>query len=369
MKKRIIFILLLVPVLLLSCGLFQGSQIIENKSFPLDERWSFVLSAPVYKLAVTDEAIAVGTADGVNTIEAETGRLLWSLNLPLDTDSLLAFTEEGLVAVDSIKKQIVMIGMEGDEIKRFDLDSAESFQVLAVYSNFIFVRRIPSWNLEVYDLRKGIKTWQVLVDRGDVSISLDPTTEIAYITTSSFVSAHDTISGNTIWKFYKETRTGTLESGILYYFAEDSENNNNTNVGYISAVDVQSANQLWAMEVPLKIRTAIYNLTIFNDLLIASTDFGLLAINKTDGHEMWQSETNEFFYGKPIIIDNILYARGTNTRVIYAISPDDGHYLGYLNLGTPPLLSTSQKENDIVYKSGEFLIFTFENTVYAYHVK
>lgn len=367
MNPRVIGVIFLISMMIVSCGIFQENQIVKDKNFPLDMLWSIDLDAPVYKLATTNEVVAVGTADGVKTINVDTGKWLWNFEFPLDTDSLLAFTEKNLVAADSINKQIVIIGPEGNEIKRFGLASTEDFQVLAVYSSYIFVRRVPSWNLEVYDLNVGVRTWQILVDRGNVSIGFDPSSSITYITTSSFVGAYDITSGNEIWKFYKETRTGVFDSGVLYYYSEGTENNINTS--QISAVDVQNVNHLWSIGVPLKVRTVVYNLTILNDLLIASTDYGLIALSITDGHEIWHSETNEFVYGKLIMINGIIYARGTNTRVVYAISPDDGSYLGYLELGTPPLLATSQRDNDILYKSGNCLIFTFENTIYGYQIK
>ncbi|MBV6397147.1 MAG: Outer membrane protein assembly factor BamB [Anaerolineales bacterium] len=367
MKPKITVVVLVVSAVLLSCGFFQPSQVIENEKFPLDELWSVNFNIPVYKLAASNEVIAIGTSNGVQAIEASTGKSLWILDFPLDTDSILAFTGNNLVVADSAAKQIIIIGPEGNEIRRFNLDSEGDFQVLAVHSKFVFVRTVPSWNLEVFDLQTGMKNWQILVDRGDVSISFDSASEVTYITTSSFVGAYDATSGNEIWKFSSETRTGVLDSGVLYYYSEDTKNNKN--VGYISAIDIQDGSQLWSVEIPLEIRTAIYNLATFNDLLIASTDFGLIALSKIDGHEIWQSETNEFVYGKPITINDFLYARGTNTRILYAISPDNGSYVGYLKLGTPPLLATSQRENDILYRSGDRLIFTFGKLVYAYQMK
>jgi outer membrane protein assembly factor BamB len=101
-------------------------------------------------------------------------------------------------------------------------------------------------------------------------------------------------------------------------------------------------------------------------MLIVGTNFGLLSLDKKDGHELWQSETNDSFDAKPIIINDMLYARATNTSMIYAISPADGRYLGYLKLGESSLLGISHPEYDILYQTGEFLIFPFENTVYAY---
>jgi len=367
-KRYKLAISFLISVILVSCGAPSTNQTIESDGFPLEEHWSYDLGVPIYKLAVTDEIIAVGRSDGVTAIDVETGKLLWSLDFSLATDSRIAFTEDSLIAANSIKKQILIIGKKGEEIKKFNLDSTESFEILAVYSRFVFVRRIPSWNLEVYDLHKGIKAWQIFIGRGSTSISYDLEADIAYVATSSFIGAYNARNGDKIWKFSNVARAGVLDSGTFFYYSEGSKTNNKK-AGYIYAMDAQEENQLWSMEIPLQIRTSIYNLTIINDMLVVSTDFGLIAINKIDGSEMWQSETNEFFYGKPIMISDIIFIRGTNTKVIYAISPDDGQYLGCLNLGTPFLISTSQRENDILYKSKQFLIFTFENLVYSYQLK
>ena len=369
MKQRTLPTKILVLILFLtSCGVSPKNQAIKNDDFPLLEHWKYSFDSPVYKLAVVEDWVAVGEDDGVTAIDVNTGKFMWNLEFPLDTVSELVFSSGNLIVADRNKTQIMAVNKSGKIVSRFNINSTESFQILAACSNYIFIRRVPSWNVEVYDAQLGKMVWEILVDRGDVSISCDSFIDNVYITTSSFISARKNSTGDEIWKIDAEARTGTLDSNRFYYYSEASSEENKT-LGFISAVDTQGYANIWEAKIPLGIRTSIYNMTAFNNILVASTDFGAIAINKEDGHEVWVSETNEFFYGKPILINNVIYIRGTNTKVIYAINPENGQYLGYLRLGEQSLFGLSQRNNDIVYKFAELLIFPFENTVYAYQLK
>jgi len=41
---------------------------------------------------------------------------------------------------------------------------------------------------------------------------------------------------------------------------------------------------LWDAQIPYGVRTAIYNLTVYDNMLIVGTNFGLLSLDKKDGH-------------------------------------------------------------------------------------
>ena len=361
MKQRLLmFLLFIIP--LISCTPQQKSLEIKSENFPLTQRWSFPLKGRIYKLAVSDDWIAVGQSNGITAINAVTGAYLWNLEFPVDTDSLLPFFDGKLVVASS--SQMKIIDKSGQEISIINFQASnERPQIIAAYSNYVFVRMTPSWKLQIYDLQAGALAWEIPIGRGGLSISFDEVTNIVYLTTTRFISSHDISSGNMIWKIDKNTITGVLDAGVLYYAYESSENDSKL---HISAIDVQSLDLIWDAHIPTNARTAIYNLTVFTNILTVSTDFGLLALDKKDGRELWQSKTSEFFYGKPVLMNDVIYVRGTTTSVIYAISPTDGRYLGYLNLGNSSVLSTSQSEYDIIYKTDQSLIFPFENTVYAY---
>jgi outer membrane protein assembly factor BamB len=218
--------------------------------------------------------------------------------------------------------------------------------------------------MEVYNISTGQLVWEIYVGRGGLSVSFDDITDIVYLTTTFFISANDISNGDQVWKIEENTITGTYDMGVLYYSTQLSKKNYTVQV---SAIDAQSLKLFWDAEIAQGLGNSLFNLTVFDDMLLASTNFGLLALDKKDGNTLWKSETSEFFYGKPVVINDVIYLRGTTSSVIYAIFPADGRYLGTLSLEKSSILSTSQREYDIVYKADEFLVFPFENTIYAYH--
>jgi len=362
-KKHFMLLFSIFMVFTTSCNPPLKNQVIIDENFPLSKRWTFESDVPIYSIGVSDGWIAISQENGVTALETATGEVLWKLNIPLNNNSPLFVSEGYLISAE--KTQIDVIDKTGKPVSKVEVAlQGEVEQILAVYSDFIFVRRFPSWNLEVYNMWTGNKVWELVVHRANVTIDYDSAAEIVYITTTGFVGAYEIANGNEIWRISKVTRSGILDSDTFYYSLENSANSVS-----ISAINIQNLDKIWKTDVLLGNRE-VYNLTTVDDMLIVSTDFGIISLDKKDGHELWKSETNEYFYGKLVQVNHILYARGTDTKIIYAISPENGRYVGYLHLGNPPLLiSTFHKEYEIVYESDNLLIFTLKNAVYAYQVK
>ncbi len=365
MKQKPFSTLIFFVFLLTSCVSPDTHPVISEDKFPLSEAWSTTLEHQIYGVAILDDWIAVGKSYGIESINAKTGNAMWNLSFPLDTGSLLLFSDGYLITADS--SQIKVIERSGKEAVTINMDpKRDRANIIAAYANYVFVVRVPSYILEVYNIKTGAIAWEKLVERGGVNINFDFDTNTVFITTSRFIGAYHTSDGSMIWEINQIVRTSTLDQGILYYYAITLEDED---TGHIIAVDSQNSNQLWQVDIPLGNPTAVYNLTVLNNALIASTDLGLLAIDKKDGHSLWQSETNDFFYGKPVLVNNVIYVRGTTSSLVYAISPEDGHYLGYLSLGESSLISLAQREYDLVYATDEALFFPYENTIYSYFVK
>jgi len=205
--------------LLTSCGVFPKGQIIKNKGFPLNERWSFSMNGGIYGLAVSDDWVAVSQSNGITAIDTETGSYLWNLSIPVDIASLLLFLNENLVVASS--SQMMVIDKSGEQLSTVNFDSPnERAQIVAGYSNYVFVRRVPSWKLEVYDIQQGTLAWEIPAGRGTQSITFDEVTNIVYLTTTRFVSAHDISNGNLIWKIDTNTNTGIFDAGVIYYSSD-----------------------------------------------------------------------------------------------------------------------------------------------------
>ena len=365
MKQKTLLMLMIFVYLLTSCRSSDTDSIIKETRFLLSEGWSYQLGYRVYRVAILDDWIAIGKSYGIESIDAKTGRAMWTLSFPLETESLLSFSDGNLIASDD--SQIRVIDKSGEEVSSINMDSRKDrAQIIAVYSSYVFVVRIPSYVLEVYNIKTESIIWEKLVDRGGVTINFDLDTNTVFVTTSRFVAAHDVLDGSPKWEIDQIARTCVLDQGVLYYYAVEPTD---ADRGYVIAVDSKSSDQLWKVEIPLTERTAVYNLAVLNNALIGSTDSGLIAIDKQDGHSLWQSETNDFFFGKPVVINNVIYIRGTTSGQIYAISPENGHSIGYLTLGEPSLLSLAQDEYDIVYVTENALIFPYANTIYSYSLK
>ncbi len=362
MRQKLLPLFML--IFLLACSsLSQAGPRIINESFPLMQRWSLPLKGRVYRLAVSDDWIAASQSNSITAIDTKTGKLMWELSFPVDINSLLLFLNGNLVVASA--DQMKVINQSGEELSTIDFDSPkESAEIVAGYSDYVFVRRTPSWTLEVYHLPTGRLVWEIYVGRGGLSISFDDITDIVYLTTTFFISANDISNGNQIWRIDENPTTGTYDSGVLYYSTQLSKKNYTIQV---SAIDTQSLKLFWDAEIAQGLGNSLFNLTVFDDTLLASTNSGLLALDKKDGNPLWKSETSELFYGKPVVINDVIYIRGTTSSVIYAISPADGRNLGTLSLEKSSILSTSQDEYDIVYRAGDLLIFPFEDSVYAYH--
>jgi outer membrane protein assembly factor BamB len=327
----------------------------------MKERWSSKLDGEIYKLGVAEDWIVVGQLNGVTAIDTKSGKTLWKIGLSLDADSLLLISDDVLVAASA--SQLFVINKAGEKLHTIDLQPKQSTEVVGMYAGYIFVYRRADGALEVYSIQNEALAWEITTHRGGVSVNFDPKTNIAFITSSGFVSANDITDGTEIWKVKTVARTGVLDSNVLFYHWEiESEK-----MGHISAVDTSNSARLWDISTPYAIQDNVFNLAILDNKLIVTTNLGVSAIDKKDGNELWQFRSTDFVYGNPVLINNILYTRGVTTSIIHAISIEDGSSLGRLNLGDPALFSFSQPDYDLVYKSGEFLIFPFEDTVYAYH--
>ena len=358
MNKKIIPIVVAIFLFVISCNLFQPDVNITSSNFPLKEQWSSIFDHAVYNLGVADDWVAVGQSNGITAIDTESGKTMWKLDFQLDHDSLLLISNDELVAASS--SQLFVINKTGEIIHTINLRPKQSTEVVAMYADYVFVYRRADGLLEAYSIQNEKLAWYVITHRGGVSVNFDSRTNTVYITSSSFVSANKITDGSEIWKKDIVGRTGILDSDTFYYFSELSPA-----IGYITAANERDGSELWKIDEHFSIRTTIYNLTITGNLLVASTDYGLIAFDKNNGNELWQSETNDFFYGNPIPFDDILYIRGTNTDTIYAINPQSGIYFGYLYLGNPSIIS--HREYELIYKSGNYLIFPYNHTVYAYH--
>jgi hypothetical protein len=359
MNKKLIPIIMTIFLLVMSCSVFESDTSITSSNFPLKERWSSKFDGTVYKLGVADDWIVVGQSKSITAINTESGKAMWTMDITLDTDSLLLISDDSLIAASS--SQLFVINKAGEKVHTINLRPSQSTEVVAMYEDFIFVFRRAGGVLEAYSIQNETLAWKVTTHRGGVSVNFEPSTNTVFITSSISVSANNLADGSEIWKIQTVARTGVLDSDVLFYYWEAPRI-----TSHISAINAGNSIQIWDIETPYNLQDSVFDLSIFDNKLIETTDLGVAAIDKKDGNKLWQLKLTDFVYSKPMFISNVIYTRGITASKIYAISIDNGRYLGSLNLGDPPLLSFSHRDYDLVYKSGEFLIFPYNDTVYAY---
>jgi outer membrane protein assembly factor BamB len=100
--------------------------------------------------------------------------------------------------------------------------------------------------------------------------------------------------------------------------------------------------------------------------LIISTQTGLISIDKDNGEQLWKSESGSDFFASPVQLDNVLYAKSSLARTVFAISPE-GYPIGYLKYGNPVFFAQPSYEYySGIYAATDLVVFSTSNMVYAY---
>lgn len=353
--------LFLLVFLIISCKRAKNSAF-ENKDFPLSELWSYKSTNSILNIATSPDLIIVGSRNNLSALDSMSGNLLWDKFVDSDPDSLPIFFGDNLIVAD--KSRIITLDNFGNEVNSFEIDTpSQDAELIAVYSGYAFLRRVPAYTLEVYDLYKEAIIWKFAIGRGNLNIGFIDDKEIVIIASSTFVSAHNISSGQILWKLDDTAQTMTLDKTRVYYFPRVLIDNKGANV---SAVDAEQGNLIWDANKTAYSGVIPYSMRIFNEILVLGTDHGLIAKNIDDGKEIWHSMTDESVYAQPVLIDGILYARGAYTNSIYAISPSDGRQLGYLTLNQDDVLGLVHDESEHLYTTEEMLIFTTQFSIFVY---
>jgi outer membrane protein assembly factor BamB len=356
-----VLVLFLFAVSINSCGRPESIHL-ENKDFPLSEFWAHKFPDSILHVALSSDLIVVSRIGQLSALDAKSGAVLWEKSIRSDLDSLPLFSGENLIVTDL--SRIITLDRFGNEINSFDFDAPDQdAELLAVHSGYAFLRRIPAYTLEVYDLaREGI-AWKVAIGRGRLNIGFIENKDTAVIASSTFIIAQDIANGQTLWRLDDNAQAMTLDNARVYYFPRVLVGEKGANV---SAVGIAQGNLVWDANNTFYSGTTPNTMRVFNKILVLGTDHGLIAVDINAGKETWRSMTDEFVYAQPVLIDGTLYVRGAYTHSIFAISPNDGHQLGYLivnQVGVPGLIHV---ESENLFAAGDMLVFTSQSTIFAY---
>ncbi len=362
MKTKRAHIIFLVTLIVVQLACFNSSTKV-SVTFPLSPKWVFPVGDEIYSVAASSQKIAIAKPNGIVLIDSDTGSLIWEYPCSIEPQSKLYFSEELLIAQSS--SQIYVISTTGAELKVIELkrNFGETTNIIAVFSEYAFIVRTPAWQLEVYNLGDGTMVWSDGVGRGIKNIDYDAVSETLYITSLNFIRAYNIKSGEKLWETPQGVSTSIYESGSLYYFGlADSRD-----VYFFARYDVSTLNLMWTLNFSPAIQTDIYNLTISDNTLVAGTTYGLLAMDKSKGTQLWNLKVDEI-YTKPVVIDNVVYVKSSSSKTVYAISLNDGQMLGNMQLEPPPSVGIQPhyKYTLGLLESNKKLIITTSNTIYSY---
>jgi outer membrane protein assembly factor BamB len=133
-----------------------------------------------------------------------------------------------------------------------------------------------------------------------------------------------------------------------------------------AATDVDTQEEIWRQNIVLTATQRGEVLAIVNDLLIAGTGRGLIALEKSTGRQIWHILKDDEFHTASVQLNNILFVKGLN-RIVYAIHPGDGSIIGTVKLGNPSSFFKNYEVNAGVFRLKDGILFNTKETIYIYN--
>lgn len=343
--KKIRTVILLFLLTTSSCYNYSENKKQEGE-FPLVESLTINVNESIQQLAISDDWAVVETPGKLTAIDITTQDTLWTLDdFSPDVDSQFGITEDIFTTVSY--ERILIVDRTGER-KTVDLDpnGGDIIQLISTYPDYLYIIRGHSWNLEVYDISNNILLWETGVGRGQTNAFYDSQSGIAYIVTPRTIKAFENSNGKLLWERKTNVRQSFYDNGLLY-LVEQSDNQGNFK---FVAVDGGDGHEFWSKGYPLGKDIEICQLSLVQNMLVATTRFYYLAIDKNNGNQLWQSqEIDDIFYHSLIEYDKVLYARGSSGK-LYAISIADGAFIGTVFLEENPRFQSRYESSKKVFK-------------------
>jgi outer membrane protein assembly factor BamB len=370
MKK--VSILLILPIML-SCILYVTPPSGET-NFPLKRVASISIDGVIRDIAVGETWIALHTHDDkIIAIDINTHKILWETSMDVNNyGESFKMVDNKLFA--SSQDQIIIVDQQGQEKEIALAPLKENFpspiniiKVAAISPDYLYVIRGSNWTLEAYDISQNTVLWEKQVGRGIGSIFYDISKNLAYVSIGYSVYAFENNSGKLLWEI--DAVSGRyFEGDVLYMFTDISSNDIET-LHEINAVDIKNKKKLWLDSLVLPPNYRVNDLMIVGNSLIVGGD-GIIAIDKSVGKQMWTIDVHkigEEFEAPIIEFNKVLYAVGSASGTVFAISLTDGSVIGTVNLESDNLLSSDS--NTGVYNLEDGILFNTRTTVVIYKVK
>jgi outer membrane protein assembly factor BamB len=320
------------------------------------------LDYDILNSAAANDWLVVGTQSHLTAIDAETGSILWKKTTELEPDAGLVIYDDVVVTI--IDGEIRRIAKSGNELEPVKLTLGNTnAELLTSTDRYAFVKRLPGWVLEVYDLQEGKLSWSQSIDRGSRNINNNPNTNIVYMTSLDGIQAIKGSTGDVIWELPEKVMSSVYDADILYYLAYTQNEKSMQIVSY----DVKKRKENWRSDISEKASREPFAITLLGDKLFAISQTSMIALDKPKGNQLWQLETGDQFFPAPVQLGDVLYVKAPIAKKVYAVSSKNGEWTGNLQFEPPSVLAQSAAEfNSGIFSFGDSVAFSGTNHVYSY---
>jgi outer membrane protein assembly factor BamB len=338
-------------------GLLPSGKV-EAYGFPLTEKWQFVADSEIGGAPVFYEgSIAFRTTQRLYVVDAATGALQWSTDLPHQSDPAPPVVANGIVVVthpEGITAYDIVSGdkrwqvKESWELTRYS-PAAANDEVLVIAELYI----------SVYDIRTGELLWRIINPEWRTSASASVNRRELYVLLWGELQAYDVKTGKLLWHDTNSAwrpSFSVLDDDTLYLKSEEG----------LGAFSIQENETLWLRE---DIDASRYPVTKQGDRLIIGTHFARpVAVNASTGRTVWEAtEAASDLYQTPLVMDDIVYIRSLFRNRIYALSLQDGSVIGYLQLGPRHIIAVPSYAYSLgPIRADSLIVFPVGKVLYAY---
>jgi eukaryotic-like serine/threonine-protein kinase len=244
-------------------------------------------------------------------------RLLWKFKAggPIDASPIVA---SGAVFIGSWDRKFHLVdARSGQEMGRYGFSSSITSTACVEGEILYFGTEVEDNRFLAINLKDGKVIWEKKVD--DLySSPLVWEGKIFFGTSSGYVSALNSLSGEVVWQFKTEGKIKSspiVYDGMLYIGSLDN---------WFYALDAESGCLKWKY----KSEAGIFSSAIAYDTLVyfGSADEYLYALNRNTGDLIWKFKTGAAIYSSPTAEGGFVYF-GSNDYCMYALNASSGELI------------------------------------------
>ena len=302
------------------------------------------ISSPV----VVDGVVYVGTENRMNAFDAISGQLRWRYQ----SEGLFLWgapvVSDGIVYFGPFDRHVYAVDAQnGTLLWRYATEYDVSFLTLAVGVVYVLTEHGPLYAL---DAGSGELLWSYEAD-DQTGMALED--GVAYVVTRENLLALDASTGELLSRYESDVAMygPTLVDGTLY---------GHTVEGVVSAIDTATGDTIWRYKYwsyetngelglsPAVIGGVVYSVTSDGYLYLLEADSGKLVRLYQVGGEL---------VAPPVVVDGVVYL-GSFDSYLYALNIDTGELLWHYRTGDAIFASPAVADG-VVY------VASMDNTVYA----